>query len=409
MSAGQIIPAAFYPRRCRKTDILNLFFAGLAKPVFVLMAVLALGYLLGSVRIKGLSLGSAGVLIAALLCGLASSGGLFPELGSESARGVWSFLSSMGTALFITAVGLTAGPGFFRNLGRGSLKVFVLGVLIVASGCTLLVLISRLDARVDASLGLGLMTGAMTSTPGFSSAAESPLLSAPALAAGYGIAYIFGIFSKVLFMQLAPRFSGADMNAEREKFFAANAAPIPEINRQLRAPDKKGFCAFALTAALGLALGSLSLPGGFSLGASGGTLISGLVVGHFRHVGGLDLRVPKSSLDFFREMGLVLFLVGAGIPGGISFAQHVRPVYFLYGAIMSLVPMFIGYLAARRILGMDLLQALGSIAGGCTSTPALGALISACGTDSVVSAYAAAYPVALVCMVFAAKLLPVLL
>ncbi len=373
------------------------------------MAVLALGYMLGSIKIKGLSLGSAGVLIAALLCGLASSAGLFPELDSDSARQVWSFLSSMGTALFITAVGLTAGPGFFRSPGRGSLKVFVLGILIVASGCTLLLLINRLDPRVDASLGLGLMTGAMTSTPGFSSAAESPLISAPALAAGYGIAYIFGIFSKVLFMQLIPRLSGADMNAEREKFIAANSAPIPEIKRTLHAPDPKGFCAFALTAALGLALGSISLPGGFSLGASGGTLLAGLAVGHFRHVGSLDLRVPKASLDFFRELGLVLFLVGAGIPGGISFARHVRPIYFLYGAVMSLVPMFIGYLAARRILRMDLLRALGSVAGGCTSTPALGALISACGTDKVVSAYAAAYPVALVCMVFAAKLLPLIM
>ena len=162
--------------------------------------------------------------------------------------------------------------------------------------------------------------------------------------------------------------------------------------------------------ALGLALGNITIPGvDFSLGASGGTLVAGIVIGHFRHIGPLDMRAPKASLDFFRELGLVLFLVGAGLPGGISFARHVQPVYFLYGAVMSLLPMFLGYFAARHLLRMDMLQALGSIAGGCTSTPALGALISSCGTDSVVSAYAAAYPVALVCMVFAAKLLPFIL
>lgn len=378
----------------------------MAKPIFILFLVIALGYLLGSIKIKGLSLGSAGVLISALICGLAVSAGLWPSLATKQAGEIFSFISSMGTAMFITAVGLTAGPGFFRNLGKKSLSVFILGICIVASGCILLFIITRLDGRVDASLGLGLMTGAMTSTPGFSSAMESPLLSPEALAAGYGIAYIFGIFSKVLFMQLTPRLIGADMAAEREKFCADNSAPIPEISRRLRAPDKWGFCAFALTAALGLALGSIRLPGGFSLGASGGTLVTGIIIGHLRHIGGLDLRVSKAGLDFFRELGLVLFLVGAGVPGGISFAQHVRPVYFLYGAAMSLIPMFLGYLAARRLLGMGLLQALGSIAGGCTSTPALGALISASGTDAVVSAYAAAYPVALVCMVLASKLLP---
>ena len=387
----------------------------LEKPVFATAAIVALGYALGSVRVKGVSLGSAGVLIAALVFGLICAaypvfelGGVEIALYGESARTVFSFLSSLGTALFITAVGLTAGPGFFRGLGRKSLPGLMLGLVIVGSGALLCFFIAKLDSRVDASLGLGLMTGAMTSTPGFSSAMDSPALSAEALAAGYGIAYIFGIFSKVMFMQLAPRFSGADMQKERENFLAFQAVDIPEPGRKLHTLDGKGFCAFMLTAALGLLLGSVSI-GGFSLGASGGTLVMGLVIGHFRHIGAIDLRVPKAGLDFFRELGLVLFLVGAGVPGGVSFARYVRPVYFLYGAAMSLIPMFIGYFAARRLFRMGLLNALGSIAGGMTSTPALGALISACGTDAVVSAYAAAYPVALVCMVFAAKLLPYIL
>lgn len=382
----------------------------MAPAIFAAFLTIAIGYLLGSIKIKGVGMGSAGVLIAALVCGFCVSAGLWPALATQQAGDVFSALSRIGTAMFITAVGLTAGPGFFRNLGKRSLGVLVLGVCIVASGCVLLFAISRLDSRVDASLGLGIMTGAMTSTPGFSSAMDSPLLSPEALTAGYGIAYIFGIFSKVLFMQLVPRLSGADMAAEREKFLAGNSAPIPEIRRALCAPDKMGFCAFALTAALGLGLGSISIPGiDFSLGASGGTLVAGIVIGHFRHIGPLDMRASKASLDFFRELGLVLFLVGAGLPGGISFVRHVQPVYFLYGALLSLVPMFLGYLAARGLLRMGMLQALGSIAGGCTSTPALGALIASAGTDAVVSAYAAAYPVALVCMIFAAKLLPFIL
>lgn len=379
--------------------------------------ILALGYLLGSVKIKGLNLGTAGVLIVALVFGLVCSacptfslGGTEIVLYDAQSKSIFSFLSGLGTAMFITAVGLTAGPKFFRGFGRSSLPSLLMGLITVSCGAVICSLLSILDPNVDASLGLGLMTGAMTSTPGFSSAMDCPAVNADTLAAGYGIAYLFGILGKVLFMQLTPRIVGADMDSERRAFTAVQEIAVPEISRPLRSLDGKGFCPFVLTAALGLAIGSISIPGiGFSLGASGGTLASGIIIGHFRHISSLDLRVPKATLDFFRELGLALFLVGAGVPGGVSFSQHVRPVYFLYGAAMTLLPMIIGYLAARYIFRLRLLNALGSIAGGLTSTPALGALISASGTDEVISAYAAAYPVALVCMVLAAKILPAIL
>ena len=60
---------------------------------------------------------------------------------------------------------------------------------------------------------------------------------------------------------------------------------------------------------------------------------------------------------------------------------------------------------ARKVLKLDILNTLGSICGGMTSTPALGSLIRVAGTDDVASAYAATYPFALVCVVLACQLI----
>lgn len=63
--------------------------------------------------------------------------------------------------------------------------------------------------------------------------------------------------------------------------------------------------------------------------------------------------------------------------------------------------MIIGYIVASKVLKLRIFNTLGSICGGMTSTPALGTLISVTGTDDVASAYAATYPIALVCVILA--------
>ena len=78
---------------------------------------------------------------------------------------------------------------------------------------------------------------------------------------------------------------------------------------------------------------------------------------------------------------------------------------FVYGAIMTIVPMVLGYIVARYILKLSLLNNLGSLTGGMTSTPALGTLIQVSGTADVASAYAATYPIALVVVVLASQFL----
>ena len=87
----------------------------------------------------------------------------------------------------------------------------------------------------------------------------------------------------------------------------------------------------------------------FSLTTTGGCLLVALVFGHFGRIGKISLMPQESTLKVFRELGLMLFLVGAGIPGGAEFVAMFDIMYFVYGVIMTIVPMIIGFFVAKAL------------------------------------------------------------
>ena len=380
--------------------------------IFFVFVIAALGYLVGAIEIKGISLGTAGVLLVALLFGVLASyvpsfeiGEATIHLFNESLKTRFSLVSSIGTALFVTAVGLIAGPKFFRTFNRKSLAYIVMGVVVIAVGALTAIVLVLIDPNLSSEMAVGLLTGGLTSTPGLS-AAKEVAKDADAVTAGYGIAYLFGVLGVVLFVQLVPKILKVNIEEERKNFVAANAITIKPPKGKLKELESFGFFPFFLAIALGCLIGAIKIPDiNFSLGTSGGTLVAGLLIGHFGHIGPIDCRIKKETLNFFRELGLVLFLIGAGVPGGVNFVSNVKLSYFIYGAIMTLMPMIMGYILARYVFKLSVFNNLGSITGGMTSTPALGALISTAGTDEVAAAYAATYPIALVFVVLAAKII----
>lgn len=361
--------------------------------LMIVFAILALGYLVGRITVCGLSLGSAGVLLVALVFG--HFGVTVPDV-----------IGDMGLILFVTAVGLIAGPKFFRNFKINAKSYILLGVMIILAG-TLTCLAGVYLLGVPSDVSAGLLAGALTSTPGLGAAKEA-VANAGNAAAGYSIAYIFGVVGVVLFVQIVPKLLKVDMEAERAKFTAAADAQVSGGQKKLFELDSMGLCALSLTVVLGIFLAKVKI-GNFSLGTSGGPLILGLIIGHFGKIGPVSLKVKKNVLETVRELGLVLFLLGAGVEGGAGFlkclAENGGIKLFLVGAVITLTPMFAGYFFARKVLKLDLLNSLGSICGGMTSTPALGCLIRVAGTDDVASAYAATYPFALVCVVLACQLI----
>lgn len=402
--------------------------------IFIVFAIGAIGYLVGGIKVKGIELGTAGVLLVALIWGVVVNfvpsfdiGGIKTiTLWSASIKSNFGIVSNIGTALFVTAVGLIAGPKFFRSFNKSTLAYIVLGFVIIIIGGVTAALFAIFDPNCSSSMAVGLLTGGLTSTPGFSAGKEVAVALDEAaklagevttfeadVTAGYGIAYTFGVLGVVLFVQILPKILKVNMEDEVAHFQAANQIQIPEPKGKLTQMDPFGFFPFFLAVALGCIIGAIKIPIGnesfFSLGNSGGCLIGGLLVGHFAHIGKVDLRITKQTLNFMRELGLVLFLIGAGVPGGVNFISKFRWTYFIYGAVMTTVPMIVGYVIARYVFKLSILNNLGSITGGMTSTPALGTLIATAGTDEVSAAYAATYPFALVSIVLASKIIIMLI
>ena len=369
--------------------------------LMAIFLILATGYLLGRIRIKGLDLGSAGVLLVALV---------FGHFGVE----VPKIIQNFGLVCFVTSVGFIAGPKFFRNFKVNAKSYVLLGFVIILAGalaCAAVITIFK----VPAALATGLMTGSLTSTPGLAAAMEAAGDASDLASIGYGIAYPFGVISVVFFVQLTPRFLKANMDEERKKMEAASAVTIKPYTGKLFDIEPDGFFAFAAAVVVGLLLAKITipLPGGasFSLGTSGGPLIAGLIFGHFAHIGPVNISVNKKLLENLRELGLILFLLGAGVSAGAGFVDVLKEygaILFLEGAFIALTPMIIGYIIARKVLKLCLFNSLGSICGGMTSTPALGTLIRVTKSDDVASAYASTYPVALVAVVLASQLIVIL-
>ncbi len=375
--------------------------------------ILTLGYLIGRIEIKGVGLGSAAIFLVALVFGHLHTA--FPNsmFGVEIPK----LLQNLGLVFFVVSVGFIAGPSFFHNLKANAKSYVFLGLVVIISGGLVCFLITKLSG-IDAALSAGLLSGALTSTPGFSAAKGAAGEAREAMVAvGNGVAYPFGVIGVVLFVQLMPKILRADLAEERKKISGSEAAA-----EKKSVSDKKrftiegfGLMPIALGILAGIALGAVSipLPGGskFSLGNTGGPLIVALILGHFGHIGPMDMQVPKTSSKLLRELGLVMFLAGAGFDGGKDFVRILSqegPILFLYGALMTLVPMLIGYFVAAKVLKLSLLNNLGSITGGMTSTPALGTLISSAGTDDVAAAYAATYPIALVSIILVCQFLVLL-
>ena len=404
-------------------------FISIAAFLFGVFVITALGYLLGRISIKGVSLGTAGVFLVAILFGLACTyipkdlpilGSLRLEAGKGNTVYYKSVLQNIGLVLFVGSVGFIAGPKFFRDLKKNFKTYIVMGVVIILVGTAVAVGFAFLTTP---EFSAGVLSGALTTTPGYSAALEVAGENQGLVTLGHAIAYPFGVIGVVLFVQLLPKFLKADMNKERALLKPEVMAATEEkkVERKLFKCDDFGLMPLALAIVSGLLLGAIKIPltgqgyngACFSLGTTGGVLIMCLVFGHFGRIGKLSLEVPAHSAKVLRELGLMLFLIGAGVDGGVSLITQVAaaggPMIVLYGflggVLMTIIPMVVGYFLGGKVLKLPLLNNLGSITGGMTSTPALGTLINTADTEDVAGAYASTYPIALVLIVLSCSLM----
>ena len=413
---------------------MNLFggvvsISGITFLMFSIFAIIAVGFALGRITIKGISLGDAGVFIIALVFGCLFYSQLEAQLPGFTDKAL-KIVENLGLILFVTSVGFIAGPKFFGNFKRNFKSYVVLALVVILAGGLAAVgciyfgrgVMGEENHEEFTAMIVGLLSGSLTSTPAFS-AAKATVSEAyeGAVSVGHGIAYIFGVIGVVLFVQIIPKLTRADMDAERAKLTETSGAKGGEEKKEkkklkLLDLDGHGFAAFALAAIVGTFVGMIKIPLSaeglsgtcFSLTTTGGCLLTSLVFGHFAHIGPVNVTPKDSTLKIFKELGLILFLVGAGIAGGAKFIELFKFSYFIYGVVMTVVPMIIGYIFAKYVLKLSLLNNLGSLTGAMTSTPALGTLIGVSKTDDVAAAYAATYPIALIAVVLVSQFLVIL-
>lgn len=363
------------------------------KELLIIFLIMVLGYALGHINFFGLKFGASAILIVALF---------FGHFGFE----VPKFLASLGLVLFLAPIGLMAGPSFMANIKKNGLSFLAISFITVAIGGVLIVLVSKFF-DIDLALSMGLATGAMTSTSMLGTVKSLTTSNLPGV--GYGIAYAFGVVGVVLIVQLIPRILKVDVEEENKKLILPkdNANTVKKDFANLIDFEKNGLFAIALASTLGILLGSIKIPIGnvsLSLGAGGGSLIAGLVLGHYGRLGRINLVVSNDRLALVRDLGLAFFLLESGVSAGTGFVEVVSQYgikLFFAGVILTLVPALISLFISYKVFKLPLFAALGATTGSMTSAPSLGALLQVTnGDDKVSSFYAATQPTATVLMVF---------
>ncbi len=175
----------------------------LGNPYLLLFLLLGAGMALGKITLKGVNLGTSGVLFLALVAG---------HFGYQVPGGT----GTIGLLLFAYCVGVGAGNRFFSSLKREGLALLKLSAVVVLIGTATTFAMAWVFS-IPFDLAGGLFAGAMTSTPALAAATEAlPAAGQSNLVVGYGIAYPFGVIAVVLFVQILPRILRADLGAMKD-------------------------------------------------------------------------------------------------------------------------------------------------------------------------------------------------
>lgn len=383
---------------------------GVGTTVLMLSVSIFAGLLLGRFKIKGITLGITWVLFVGII---------LSALGVSCNHDMLHIIKEFGLILFVTAVGLQVGPGFFKSFKKGGLAMNLMALVNVALGVVITVIVAKStgDSLFDMA---GVYTGAVTNTPGLSAAQQAVRDLgmndvADRLANGYAVAYPLAVVGMILTcivlrplcridLKKEPAVSD-DLVSNREK----QATPLSQRHKVNLIP-------IFLIIALGIVLGSIPIPVGMSapvkLGLAGGPLVASLI-GSWLGVkkGWFTTEFTEShGVWMLREVGIALFLAGVGLGAGSSFISTIQAggyMWILYGFIITVVPPLLVALFGRLVLKMNYYTLMGFIGGAHTDPPTLAFAntVSPEGCKLPNMGYATVYPLTMFLRIFTAQLL----
>ncbi|NOR76454.1 MAG: transporter, partial [Draconibacterium sp.] len=183
---------------------------------FALFLIVALGFILGRIKIFGLSLDVSAVIFVALV---------FGHFGVVIPKDFQTF----GLVLFIFTIGIQAGPGFFESFKKDGRELAIFATLLILSaGILTLTMISVFN--IDKNIAIGLFTGALTSTPGLAAAID--YTGSPLASIGYGVGYPFGVIGVILFIRFLPKILNISLKKSEEDYLQKTKNEFPEILKQ---------------------------------------------------------------------------------------------------------------------------------------------------------------------------------
>lgn len=195
----------------------------IAHAILVYSIVIALGIGFGKIKLFGISLGITFVLFIGIAGG---------HLGLTINHPVLGFAKDFGLILFVYSIGLQVGTGFFSSLRHGGMTLNLLATGVIFLGAIITILIHRIG-HLPMPVAVGIMSGAVTNTPGLGAAEEAlkqipPSIlhgDIPDIGLGYAVAYPFGVVGIILSMIIIKKLFRIDPKQEIESF---NKIRFPE-------------------------------------------------------------------------------------------------------------------------------------------------------------------------------------
>ncbi len=187
---------------------------GIARTMLVLSLVIALGVALSKIKIRGISFGVTWILFVGIVAG---------HYGLTIDHDTLHFIKEFGLILFVYSIGLQVGPGFFSSFKEGGVKMVCCAASVVVLGAITTYIIHLLTGTPMTTM-VGVMSGAVTNTPGLGAAqqayADATGINDPTIALGYAVAYPLGVVGIILSM-IAIRFITRVNYVEENKALAA--------------------------------------------------------------------------------------------------------------------------------------------------------------------------------------------
>jgi putative transport protein len=183
-------------------------------PLLLLFTVIGLGYLVGNIRAFGFKLGIAAVLFAGIAFGALDTRLSLPD-----------YIYQLGLVLFVYALGLQAGPGFFASFHKRGVRFSLIAIVLLSGGALVAMSLGLLLGLPAPSIA-GLFCGALTNTPALAAAVETIknmsaslpresvelYINSPVVT--YGLAYPFGVFGVIFWFFVLTKFFKIDFSKE---------------------------------------------------------------------------------------------------------------------------------------------------------------------------------------------------